>query len=126
MSTSESRNNAIICKRYLVAAIVCAVFATVYEIFARGVISFWMIGMPLFPLVLGVLPSFVLHKKGVQAPDWAVQTWNCGVITLTVGSLLNGIFEIFGTYLDQFLVFMVCGIALLICGLTIFIIKRGK
>ena len=115
-----------VCKIYLIAFALCAVFATVYEIFARGVISYWMIGMPLFPLILGALPFFVLNRKGVQAPDWSVQTWNCGVITLTVGSLLNGIFEIFGTYLDQFLVFMVCGIALLICGLTIFIIKRGK
>lgn len=123
MSTSENRNLRRVRNIYLISTAFLAVFATVYELFAHGVISFWMIGMPLFPLILGALPCHLLDKKG-GASDWALQLWNCGVITLTVGSLLNGIFEIFGTYFEFFPYFLICGIALLVLGVAVWFLSK--
>ncbi|MBQ2733072.1 MAG: hypothetical protein IJF74_02855 [Clostridia bacterium] len=87
MSSSEHRSISKILNSYLIAFAFCSVFAIVYELFAKGIISFWMLGMPLFPFVLGVIPALILEKTGRSFSDWALQIWNCGVITLTVGSV---------------------------------------
>ncbi len=85
-----------------------------------------MLGMPLFPFVLGAVPALILERTNKSVSDWILQLWNCGVITLTVGSLLNGIFDIFGTYFDLFPVFMISGTVLLIAGAAIQIAKCIK
>ena len=124
MSSSEHRSISKILNSYLIAFAFCSVFAIVYELFAKGIISFWMLGMPLFPFVLGVIPALILEKTGRSFSDWALQIWNCGVITLTVGSLLNGIFDIFGTYFDMFGLFMISGSVLLVIGAAVHFYKR--
>ena len=124
MSSSEHRSISKILNSYLIAFAFCSVFAIVYELFAKGIISFWMLGMPLFPFVLGVIPALILEKTGRSFSDWALQIWNCGVITLTVGSLLNGIFDIFGTYFDMFGLFMISGSILLVIGAAVHFYKR--
>lgn len=126
MSTSKSPNVSRILNAYLIAFGFCAVFAIVYECFSKGIISFWMLGMPLFPFFLGIVPALIFEKLNRSVFDWALQLWNCGVITLTVGSMLNGIFEIFGTYFDMFNLFMICGSFLLIAGAAVHIVKFRK
>ncbi len=126
MSTSENRNATRVLNAYLIAFAFCSVFAIIYEAFAKGIISFWMLGMPLFPFVLGVVPALVYEKMNKPINDWGLQIWNCGVITLTVGSLLNGIFDIFGTYFDMFNYFLIIGSILLIAGAAVHIIKHKK
>ena len=125
MSTSKSPNVSRILNAYLIAFGFCAVFAIIYECFSKGIISFWMLGMPLFPFFLGIVPALIFEKLNRSVFDWALQLWNCGVITLTVCSMLNGIFEIFGTYFDMFLIFMISGTALLIAGAAVQI-SNGK
>ncbi len=123
MSTSESRKVSRVLNAYLIAFAFCSVFSIVYEIFAKGIISFWMLGMPLFPFFLGTVPALIFEKTNSSISDWALQFWNCGVITLTVGSLLNGIFDIFGTYFDMFGIFMISGTLLIISGAAVHIVK---
>jgi len=57
-------------KRYLLAALGCAVLSAVYECFSHGVCSVWMIGLFLFPLLLGALlalaaAGFFLEKSRI-------------------------------------------------------------
>lgn len=100
---------------YLVSAIFTALFGGIYELFSHGVYANSMIYAFAFPLVLGVLPFFLLstalcgglrEEEVVVGSDAAFRLYprplarylyHCGVLTLTVGSLLSGVLEIYGT-----------------------------
>ena len=76
-------------KRYLLAALGCAVLSAVYEGFSHGVYSVWMIGLFLFPLLL---------RRARRVPARGVRrVWAAGVGTLATGSLMTGVFEIYGS-----------------------------
>lgn len=84
--------------RYLLAAILCALFGEVYELFSHGVYAYGMIYAFAFPLVCGVLPALLLLRKGIRLPSGAaLQLWHFGISALTVGSLFSGALEIYGT-----------------------------
>lgn len=126
MSTSGPRNISKILNSYLIAFGFCSLFAIIYESFAKGIISFWMLCMPLVPFFLGAVPALIFERKQAPISDLALQLWNCGVITLTVGCLLNGIFDIFGTYFDMFNIFAISGGVLLVLGVAVHIVKFRK
>ena len=83
---------------YLLAAVCCAAFGAIYECFSHGVYSVFMIGAFAFPLLLGALPFFLLQKRGKPFPGKLAENLICaGVATLTVGSTVQGILQIYGT-----------------------------
>ena len=67
-----------------------ALFAAVYEYFSFGVYSPYMIFAFLSPLLFGVIPSLLVPKVMGRG-------WTDGILLLTGGSILIGIFEIYGT-----------------------------
>lgn len=87
---------------FIGASVFCAVFAFIYHLFSHGVNSTYMTFLFLWPLALGALPAFLAwgaeeaFPKAVPGPT-AWYTWCEGVETLTMASLLRGIFEIAGT-----------------------------
>ena len=84
-------------KRYLLAALGCAVLSAVYEGFSHGVYSVWMIGLFLFPLLLGALPALLLRRARRVPARGVRRVWAAGVSTLAMGSLMTGVFEIYGS-----------------------------
>ena len=76
----------------------CGIFGTVYEYYSHGVYSGYMQLMFLFPLIGGIIPSVLqLIIPRIPKANAAVKKlWNCGVVTLTVGSAMTGVFEIYG------------------------------
>ena len=84
---------------YLLVSIACALFGAVYELFSHEVYSFYMLYAFLFPLVGGVLPflamSLLSRKNQSTKRTWML--YHCGIATLTVGSILCGVLEIYGT-----------------------------
>ena len=95
----EDRKTALrIARNYAIIALICLVIGVVYEVFSHGVWSFYMIGAFAVPLVLGVLPNLLIGLGGLKAPQMAAENlYACGIATLTIGSLLKGVLEIFGT-----------------------------
>ena len=76
----------------------CGIFGTVYEYYSHGVYSGYMQLMFLFPLLGGIIPS-LLQLIIPQIPKTnaaVIKLWKCGVVTLTVGSAMTGVFEIYG------------------------------
>ena len=99
-SPAERTQNACIqiAFRYLLAAILCAVFGAVYEMFSHDVYADGMLYAFLFPLVGGALPALWLAKIGKPLPAGiALQLWHFGISALTVGSLFSGALQIYGT-----------------------------
>lgn len=99
---------------YLLATIGVALFGGVYEQFSHGVWSFWMVYAFAFPLLLGALPFSVLAlRKRPLPPRHSRQLHHAGVATLTVGSVMQGVLDIYGTTNRLTVVYWVVGIALL-------------
>ena len=93
---SEKRYAAVI-GAYLMATVFCALFGAVYELFSHEVWSCFMICAFAFPLLLGAIPFFLLRKRGKPFPGKAADLVHAGVAALTVGSILQGVLEIYGT-----------------------------
>ena len=99
-SPVESTQNPLvrIAFRYLLAAILCAVFGAAYELFSHGVYAYGMLYAFAFPLLGGVLPALVLELRSVRLPsETSLLLWHFGISALTVGSLFSGALTIYGT-----------------------------
>ena len=93
---SEKRYASVI-MAYLFSTVGCILFGAVYELFSHGVWSCFMICAFAFPLLIGAIPFFLLRKRGKSFPGMAADLIHAGVAALTVGSILQGVLEIYGT-----------------------------
>ena len=84
-------------RNYLLAALFCAFFGAVYETFSHGVYSPFMLYAFAFPLILGTLPAIMIGLRSGAPLRVCEKLWAAGVATLTVGSLFQGILDIYGT-----------------------------
>ncbi|MBQ7455521.1 MAG: hypothetical protein IJS53_03685 [Clostridia bacterium] len=108
-------------RAYVFSALFCGVFALVYEAFGHGVWSFFMVFAWIFPLGFGALPLLMLRRCPPAPARWL---WRAGIATLTVGSLLQGALEIYGTSHPLASVYPVAGVALCAAGAGWAIVKR--
>ena len=95
--TVSENGYAAVIRSYLLATLGCALFGAVYEMFSHEVYSFFMIFAFAVPLLLGAIPFFLLRKRGKSFPGRAADLIHAGVAALTVGSILQGALEIYGT-----------------------------
>jgi hypothetical protein len=77
-----------------------------------------------YPLCLGAFPFFTVCTFGGKLKDRfllsgaAARLWAYGVATLTVGSILSGVLEIYGTDSDLLIVYPIAGAALLLAAIV--------
>ncbi len=99
----------------LIASLICALFGAVYEYYSHGVYSYAMIYAFAYPLALGVLPFFLIGFLRAAYPPKTVRClWHAGIAALTVGSIVTGVLEIYGTTNPLTVVYPILGAAL--CG----------
>jgi hypothetical protein len=116
LSASDKKIQRRAALRYVLISLFCGFFAAVYEHFSHGVYSNYMICLFVWPL-LGALPCLLLR---VFPPLLSRNLWGAGVATLTVGSCLKGVFEIYGTTAPLVLVYWYAGAALLAASAAAF------
>ena len=110
----------------LFAALFCAVFGAVYERFSHGVYAYGMIYAFAFPLVLGVLPLLLITMLRAPYPNrFARSVYHAGIATLTVGSLVSGALEIYGTTNPLTLVYWIAGGVLTALGAAAYLVSRS-
>jgi hypothetical protein len=98
LSTSHKRGWGALARRWLAAAAFCAVFGAVYEYFSHGVYSPYLYAAFAIPLAGGAGACGLGRLLGRQPPAAAVrQLYGAGIATLTVGSLMTGVFVIYGS-----------------------------
>lgn len=118
MSTSENNFILRIGKRYGCATIGCVIFSAVYEAFSHGVLSWWMMLLGAWPFLLGTVPFLIFFKKGrILVPRRGISAYHCGVITLTVGSCMTGVFEIYGSSCEYSMVYWLAGGLMILIGI---------
>lgn len=109
------------------AALFCALFGAVYEAFSHGVYSYAMIYAFAFPLVLGVLPLYLITVlRAAFPPRAARRIYHAGIATLTVGSLVTGVLEIYGTTNPLTVIYWIAGGALVLLGLLLWLALPAK
>ncbi len=84
---------------YLLLACLCALFGAVYERFSHGVYSYFMLYAFAFPLAGGAVPfaALSLSRSARLPPALARNLYHAGIAALTVGSLVRGVLDIYGT-----------------------------
>ncbi len=111
---------------YLLISIFCALFGGVYEFFANGVMSFRMVYAFAIPLVGGTLPFLCMGVFGMKPYPAAVLIGyhNCAVATFTLGTLLWGALDIYGTSNVLVQIYYMVGISLLIGEVIAYVIQK--
>lgn len=115
---------------YLLISIFTALFGAVYEKFSHGVYSYSMLYAFAYTLVLGVLPyiCIAISKEPKLPPVVSRLFCHFGVATLTVGSIIQGVLDIYGTMNYLSYVYPVIGALLYLAGIISAIVshKRNK
>jgi len=110
---------------YMGATLFCIVFSQVYGLFSHGVTSLFMSGLFVPPLFGGLVEGALLLFLRLRFRRSADNLFHAGIGTLTVGSLLQGIFEIAGTGSPYIYVFPVAG-GLLLAGAAVCFLLPGE
>jgi hypothetical protein len=111
-------------KKYIFWAVFIFIFGFVYELFSHGVESIAMRYAWLIPLLGGL----VLSGLNMASPVSAVTSrlWKYGIETLTLGSLLKGVFEIYGAANTYPTIYMAVGAGLLGAALVSYLTQATQ
>lgn len=107
---------------YLLVGLFCAFFGAVYEVFSHEVYSFFMIYAFAFPLAGGTLPFLVISLFRFKKYPGAVagNLYHSGIATLTVGSIIQGVLDIYGTTNGLTRLYWYMGAILVVAGIVSF------
>ncbi len=106
----------------IIAALFCALFAAIYETFSFGVYSYFMIFAFVVPLLGCSLPYSIIVFINKKIPEsLSLRLWNSGIATLTVGSLVQGVIEIYGTTNQFVIIYGIAGAVFCISGFIVWL-----
>lgn len=113
-ATDARRRAAKTALAYLIAAVFCALFGAVYELFSHDVYSYFMLYAFAFPLCGGTFPYLIygLSSKAAVPTPYDRLLGHAGITTLTIGSIVSGVLEIYGTANRLIIIYWVIGSAL--------------
>lgn len=113
---------------YLLVSLFCVLFGAVYELFGHEVYSYYMIYAFVFPLAGGTLPYFSIALAYTEGYPKAIfrKIYHSGIAILTVGSILRGVLEIYGTTNRLLNIYWILGIALTMIGAVLCIMNLIK
>ena len=124
MSTSDTKPYLKTALVYLLTATFCALFGAIYERFSHGVYSYHMLYAFAYPLLLGTLPSLILALLARPLPAPMTRTLHrCAIATFTVGSILQGVLEIYGTTNRLTTLYFPTATLLLLCSTTTYLFR---
>ncbi len=103
---------------YLLVSLFFVLFGAVYEIYSHEVYSYYMLYAFAFPLVGGTLVFNILSFLKLQKYPNAIacNLYHSGIATLTVGSVVQGVLEIYGTTNTLSDYYWYVGIVLIVIG----------
>ena len=107
---------------YLLISLVCMIFGAVYEVFSHGVYSPYMVCAFAAPLTGGTLMFLLLDRANQKVMPGRIplQLYHAGIATLTVGSIVQGILEIYGTTIRLLSLYWAVGACLPAAGAILY------
>lgn len=124
----------------MTAAVIVAAAGWLYEMFSHGVYSNFMVYAFMVPLLGGALPNFLMVRRSLRgnkkraayghsstsgtSPAHAASTLQlAAVVTLTAGSIIKGVLDIYGTTNRLVIVYPVIGLVLTISSITAYLLQ---
>lgn len=109
---------------FLLASVFCALFGAVYEKFSHGVYSNFMLYAFAIPLVGGTLTAFLLDffSQRIMPGKTSFFLYSAGIATLTVGSIFEGVLEIYGTTNRLAVLYLLVGLGLILLSMAAYIL----
>lgn len=110
---------------YIVATLLCILFAMIYEFFSHDVYSNFMIYAFCIPLIFGVVVYYALYLLKIKKipSKFESNLYNAGIATLTFGSIMQGILEIYGTTNSKIYVYPIVGTIFVLTSVILFITR---
>lgn len=128
MSTLDINNFKKVSFKYLIFSIFCGIFAFIYEMFSHGVYSNNMIFAFLIPLVMGTIMFYLIYitnwNKYIDYIGYNL--YNASIATFTIGSIIKGVLEIYGTTNSLINMYFIIGFVLLVISILFIIIEVIK
>ena len=111
---------------YLIIALFCALLGAIYELFSHEVYSYYMIYAFAFPLALGTLPFQIISVAKTKGYPHTLsrKLYHSGIAALTVGSIVRGVLDIYGTTNALSNFYWIFGALLVLAGIATEIIFR--
>lgn len=108
---------------YMLISLFCVLFGAVYERFSHEVYSGYMIYAFVFPLVGGTLPFMSMSRFGCRRLPGRLplNLYNAGIATVTVGSIMEGVLDIYGTTNDLLGFYWYIGFGLIAAGILLYL-----
>ncbi len=108
---------------YLVLTVFLALFGAVYERFSHEVYSYYMLYAFSIPLLLGVVVFFLLMKHGRAYPNaLTAALYHGGIASMSLGSIVSGILEIYGTDHPLTRLYWILGSTLCVLGVLSYLL----
>ncbi len=113
---------------FLGASLITGLLGAIYELFSHEVYSYFMIYAFAFPLVGGTLPYLLLGlSKAKRYPNAVCRNlYHAGIATLTVGSIMRGVLDIYGTTNSLTNIYWFAGIPLTIIPVIVNALLKSR
>lgn len=120
ISDNKKRQAVRIAGNYIAASLFCALFGAVYELFSHEVYSYSMIYAFAIPLAGGALPFLAVAMGHIRRFRGRISRslYHAAIMTFTIGSIMKGVLEIYGTTSALLPAYWIAG-GLLIAGAVI-------
>ena len=117
ISDNKKRQAVRIAGNYIAVSLFCALFGAVYELFSHEVYSYSMIYAFVIPLAGGALPFLAVAMGHIGRFPGRISRslYHAAITTFTIGSIMKGVLEIYGTTSALLPVYWIAG-GLLIAG----------
>lgn len=97
----------------------------VYNMFSYGIGSWYMHLVPLFVLLAGTVPAFVVARFYEPKPI-LIELWRMGLSTIAAAMVLTGILEIAGSEARSLVYFYGVGLLLWLIAAALYLFRMGK
>ena len=111
---------------YLAISLFTAFFGGVYEVFSHDVYSYYMLYAFMIPLAGGALPFLILALQSKWKKPGALSRglYHAGIATLTVGCIMKGVLEIYGTTNRLLSFYWYIGIPLIVLAVVLYLVSE--
>ena len=120
LNQKTSANTAFV---YLLITLFCILFGAVYEFYSHEVYSYYMLYAFVFPLAGGTFPFSIMNlARGKIYPNAPARNlYHSGIATLTIGSIIRGVLDIYGTTNMLTPYYLFVGIFMIVAGVLSYI-----
>ena len=114
--------------KYLILSVFFLAFGLIYEMFSHGVYSNYMLYAFAIPLIFGFIVYLIIYKFNLNRylSELGMSIYNTFILMLTLGSIMKGFLDIYGTTNKLIFIYFILSIVLIIISVVANVIYNFK